>query len=285
MDGMLHKTIRAGILRHLTFSPDGNLIAGADHKNIIRVYNLDGKLLLKYTSHKDDIEGIVFSPDGQKLASSSEDDIVRIWTVAGKTLATMNIRYARMAMAFSPTSDSLITGGERINLPGDMNANVTNKHQDKLQHWQLDGTLNQEWDGNTVAVKFLSRSQIVAINDRTPGYSGVGQTPTVRIINIKTGKIEQAIVLKKIREITKHEHIISKDRILGCFKKSGGGGCKLFNAYGEVLQVFNQYELSESMSINAVSPDGMMLATNHKQLLTIWQVHDPEQKRVIPEVK
>lgn len=285
VSGPLLKTVPLKIGGPLVFGPRGDMIAGSDYQNNITIWNMDGKLLATLKGHKKGIEGIVFSPDGQKLASSSDDETVRIWTTTGKTLATLNIRWAKKAMAFSPASDSLITGGERFDTNAGSSASVIDKYPDKLQHWNLDGTLIQAWDGYTVAVKFLTSSKFMTIDKRLPGYERNNQSMRVRYIDIKSGRIEKIILLNQNREITENEHIISQNKILGCFNKYGGDGCKLFNIHGEVLQTFNSEHLHGALSICAVSPDGQMLATNYKQVLSIWSINDPEKKIKIPDVK
>ncbi len=59
---------------------DSNIIAIADHDNMIKVIELDsGKTVLRIPAHDYQIFAVTFSPDGNYIASSGQDCRVKLW--------------------------------------------------------------------------------------------------------------------------------------------------------------------------------------------------------------
>ena len=103
---------------HLTFSPDGNILASASLDNTLKLWNFDevlhgnsNRFNPKTTLRKADIEWlhVVFSPDGGTIASSGLDGSVLLWDVATgqqKTVIKDHTNPVR-TIAFSPGSNLL----------------------------------------------------------------------------------------------------------------------------------------------------------------------------------
>ncbi len=69
------------------FSPDGQIFAtqGDDHRIDLRQVS-DGELLFTLKGHTEHVSSMDFSPDGQMLASYSNDGTVRLWQVSDGAL-------------------------------------------------------------------------------------------------------------------------------------------------------------------------------------------------------
>ena len=65
------------------FSPNGNLVAGADASIFgAKIWDaLTGKELYRMTGHADSISCLTFSPDGRHIATGSWDTTVKIWEI------------------------------------------------------------------------------------------------------------------------------------------------------------------------------------------------------------
>lgn len=68
----------------LAFSPDGALLAAADNKMAIHVWELaTQKKTHTFQGHQKAVTSLAFSPDGKTLLSSSEDTTLLLWNVRG----------------------------------------------------------------------------------------------------------------------------------------------------------------------------------------------------------
>ncbi|KYC37794.1 hypothetical protein WA1_04580 [Scytonema hofmannii PCC 7110] len=79
----------------VAFHSNGQLVASAGQKDIIKLWNIDSMNLLKeFKGHKGTVESVAFSPDGSKLLSSSQDQTVKIWDASPeKVLDTSTIEH------------------------------------------------------------------------------------------------------------------------------------------------------------------------------------------------
>lgn len=105
----------------ITFSPDGQVLAGGDHR-AVRVWDVKtGKLLRELRGHSGVIEAITFSPDGLRIAAGGQGPGLRSpreWRVlselkvwewqSGKLLRSMAGQPGRtVSIAFSPDGGEL----------------------------------------------------------------------------------------------------------------------------------------------------------------------------------
>lgn len=95
----------------VAFSPDGKLLATADTKKKIKLWDVDsGELIRTLLGHETYINEILFSPDGKRLASGGGDKQAIIWDVATdkKPLSLKHPEEVHDA-AFSPDGKLLAT--------------------------------------------------------------------------------------------------------------------------------------------------------------------------------
>jgi WD40 repeat protein len=103
-----------GMIKAVSFSPDGQLVAASTMQGQIRIWrNRDGQLLMTLVGHTDEVNTICFSPNGQLLASGSSDHTVRLWDVnTGRMLKTMaGHTHGVESVCFSPDGKVLASGG------------------------------------------------------------------------------------------------------------------------------------------------------------------------------
>ena len=90
-NNLLHRDNTEGtcISRSFSFSPDGLMIATGYTNGSIVVSNvMNGKTLMKLSSHTKTVTSLCFNIEGMKIVSGSEDFTVKIWDVHGGILVT-----------------------------------------------------------------------------------------------------------------------------------------------------------------------------------------------------
>jgi WD40 repeat protein len=95
-------------------SPDGHLIAFADHQTGIRLVNADDYSNVRcWDAHTDTIWATSFSADGKWLLSASDDQTVGVWDVAtGSPIACLKGHGTKvLCVAMSPDGTRIATGG------------------------------------------------------------------------------------------------------------------------------------------------------------------------------
>lgn len=101
-----------GGVRHVAFSPRGDLLASAGGDRTVRIWDVGGRRLTRtLTGHQSEVERVAFSPDGKVLASASTDETARLWSIAdGGLIHTLNGHdKALEAVLFSPDGARLLT--------------------------------------------------------------------------------------------------------------------------------------------------------------------------------
>jgi WD40 repeat protein len=72
-----------GLIYHVTFSPDGKLLATAGFDNTVKLWEFpSGKEARTLAGHTGPVYCVAFDPSGTMLASASVDKTIRLWTVA-----------------------------------------------------------------------------------------------------------------------------------------------------------------------------------------------------------
>ncbi|MDJ0732879.1 MAG: hypothetical protein QNJ47_02140 [Nostocaceae cyanobacterium] len=89
-------------------SLDGNTIASGNLDNTLKLWNLQGQVVLTLNNHGFPLTSVAFSPDGNTIASASLDNTVKLWNLQGQVLQTFkNYGSVVTSVAFSPDGNTI----------------------------------------------------------------------------------------------------------------------------------------------------------------------------------
>ncbi len=116
------------VVKSISFSPDGKMLASANSDGTIKLWNLDGDELHElqtFRGHRAEINKVNFSSDGRVLASAGQDGTVRLWSLESRKLPTLRGHSKGISkISFSPDGKMLASAS----------------YDGTVKLWSLDGT-------------------------------------------------------------------------------------------------------------------------------------------------
>lgn len=168
-------------LSHLSFSPDGQMLAINRHHGSIAVWHLQTGYLDEWSAHSTSIWKVLFSPSGQVLASSSYDGTVRLWDV--QTHQCLQVLRGHESVVSAIAFD----------LSGQQLASGSFDHTIRLWNVQTGACLNvlKGHTGGVFALNFDPSNQVLASGsyDRTTRLWNVQTGDCLNILNGHTGVV------------------------------------------------------------------------------------------------
>jgi WD40 repeat protein len=130
-------------ISHISFSPNGQLIASASDDQTVKLWNPNGSLVTTLRGHQGSVTHVAFSPDSKLIASASWDGMVKLWRRNGKVVKTLRGHLGNVySVSFSPNGEQIASVGiDRT-----------------IRLWTVGGKLIRTFQGHTDAVQSVSFS-------------------------------------------------------------------------------------------------------------------------------
>ncbi len=272
-------------IRSPTFSLDGKLILSTSNDEIIRVWNLGGKLLTKVKVDKSSTLNTSFSPDGQLIIINSFSDI-KIWDLSGKLLKILKPQSAALLQnaSFSPDGkhifaiDSYSLAKNESTFIWDLSGKQLAQLTGKFLSFSPNGKQILVTNGSIASVYDLSGNLLVELaghqgNITSANFSHNGKY-IVTASNDKTARVWY-LSGKLMAELKGHNQEVEEasfspdgQRILTISNNfsSNGKNIYIWDLLGRQLAKF---ETSDKASF---SPDGTQIFITSSKGVEVWRV-------------
>ena len=278
----------------LSVSHDGALIAGAGRDGLVKVWEVTTGQLINTFRHDAWVNSIAFSPTENILASGSGDRTVKLWNaITGTEILTIESTGVIGAVTFSPDGKTLAWRGagthtlpDTINLwdmatqsliavyeiptsisslinclalsPDGKTFVTVDAHYDIVKVWDIN-------TGNTIDLGHIGLTPISFSPDST--MLATGGTRGVKLWDVNTGRDVANIPIKP----RSHARLVSfsPDGRTLAYRVSQEKFTRLWDVTTQT-----QIGIIENPSIEywAFSPDGKILASAARHIITLWDV-------------
>jgi small GTP-binding protein len=104
----------AGTIGRIAWSPDGQKLASPSFDKVVRLWSIEGELLLELHAHTRRVFATAWSPDGKHIATAGDEGRIYIWEAeSGKLISKLERLHptAIVSLEWSPDGKHLISGG------------------------------------------------------------------------------------------------------------------------------------------------------------------------------
>ena len=258
-----------GVVKNISFSPDGKTIASASWDGTIKLWSLDGKEIKAFQGDKYLFNTVSFSPDGKMLASGNRNGSMTLWNL------NSNSQWTRSVNRSVKNDGQIAIWSVSFSFDGKMIASASRDGTTKV--WILDGTELATFNGHGGSANSVSFS----LDNKT--LAAGNEDGSVKLWSLSG---ERRPTLKLDDKVSINTFSFSPDGktvALGGFKKvtiwSLDGKKKEF----QVAPNTPQSESSGMVDSLSFSSDGKSLAASANLIIQLWSLENGKELWKRPE--
>jgi WD40 repeat protein len=259
----------------VAFSPDGKTIISGSSDGQITLWSLNGKPIGQpfrghIGGHIDSVKLVAFAPDGQKILSNSNYEMLNLWSLDGTPIDQAFQEYHGYfnAVAFSLDGKTIVSGS----------------HEGTICICSLNGTRPELFKAHQEMVT------TVAFSPDSQQFVSGSRDGTISLWNLDITHADQLFQRYPISSLSTSWSPIPRSCINSvAFSPNGqtiisgsdNGIINLWNLngtlIGQAVQEFEQYYLSEQLSVNSVAflpADGKTIISTSSSKIYLWSLND-----------
>lgn len=255
----------------VAFSPDGRTIISGSSDGQITLWSLSGKPIGQpFRGHIDSVKLVAFAPDGQKILSNSNYEMLNLWSLDGTPIDQASQEYHGYfnAVAFSLDGKTIVSGS----------------HEGTICICSLNGTRPEIFKAHQEMVT------TVAFSPDSQQFVSGSRDGTISLWNLDITHADQLFQRYPISSLSTSWSPIPRSCINSvAFSPNGqtiisgsdNGIINLWNLngtlIGQAVQEFEQYYLSEQLSVNSVAflpADGKTIISTSSSKIYLWSLND-----------